>query len=55
MGGQLASDILAHMNLYGRVTSCGSVSSYNSKEKVKGEFVNCRLSDEKRPSVPGCS
>lgn len=38
VGGQLASEVLAQMNTYGRISSCGAICSYNSTEKVKGNL-----------------
>lgn len=33
VGGEISSIILSHMNLYGRVSVCGSMSTYNSDPK----------------------
>jgi len=31
VGGEISSQIISHMNLYGRISVCGSISTYNSK------------------------
>lgn len=35
VGGEISSTIIGHMNLYGRIAVCGSISAYNSKNMAK--------------------
>ncbi|KAL3288643.1 hypothetical protein HHI36_003076 [Cryptolaemus montrouzieri] len=39
VGGELSSDIMKHMNCYGRIAVCGAISSYNSIEEDKASIV----------------
>ncbi len=38
VGGQILDDVLSLMNLHGRVSLCGLISSYNSTEPVPGPY-----------------
>lgn len=37
VGGEISSTVISRMNLFGRVSICGSISAYNDKEPVKGQ------------------
>lgn len=37
MGGEISSSVLKHMNPYGRVSVCGSISVYNDEVLPKGK------------------
>ena len=39
VGGEISSIVISRMNLYGRVSVCGSISGYNDTEPAKGELV----------------
>eukprot|EP00058_Branchiostoma_floridae_P014187 XP_002599675.1 hypothetical protein BRAFLDRAFT_70354 [Branchiostoma floridae] len=38
VGADFTSTVLNHMNLYGRVSICGSISTYNDNEMAKGPY-----------------
>lgn len=37
VGADFSSTVLNHMNLFGRMAICGSISTYNDKEPAKGK------------------
>ena len=38
VGGKILDDIISLMNLHGRISLCGMISSYNSTEPVPGPY-----------------
>jgi NADPH-dependent curcumin reductase CurA len=38
VGGEIMDEVLAHMNLNGRVALCGLISGYNSDQPMRGRF-----------------
>ncbi|KAL3288642.1 hypothetical protein HHI36_003075 [Cryptolaemus montrouzieri] len=39
VGGEISNDVMKQMNLYGRISVCGAISSYNSIEEDKASIV----------------
>lgn len=43
VGGEMSSEIIRHMNTFGRIAVCGAISSYNAKEIPKATAIQTSL------------